>query len=246
MTEEVPVEPDKPKHDAAWSRSPLARLSRSVIQAGLMIPLVRFLTPVRVLWRENLGSINCPVVFVANHQSHMDTPVLLTALGPRLRKRLLVAAAADYFYKNRLSGAAVSLALGTVPFVRRQGSSRQSLDQLKVLMRQGWSVLIFPAGTRGDQGGFKKGFSFLAVDTVSPVIPLCLHGARETLPKGTFVPIPAGIVVGVGEAIAPGSDYDALVAATEQAFAALAQRVHDETAGWGDATPGSAESEGDG
>ena len=43
-----------------------------------------------------------PVILVANHVSHLDTPVILAALPRRLRKRTVVAAAADYFYRNRL------------------------------------------------------------------------------------------------------------------------------------------------
>lgn len=246
MTESPTPEPETPEYDAGWSRGFVAVRARSVIQAVLLVPLVRFLSPVRVLGRKNLDAVDHPVVFIANHQSHMDTPVLLTALGGRLRRRLQVAAAADYFYKNRVSGAAVSLALGTVPFVRRKGSSRRSLDQLKELLGEGWSVLIFPAGTRGESGGFKKGFTFLAVDAGCPVVPLCLHGLKEALPKGSFVPMPAGVVVGVGKPIPPGSDYDALLEAAEKAFAELAQTVQNETGGWGGAPDARGETNEDG
>lgn len=223
--------------DVSWARTAPAGLVRSMIQTGLVVPITSLISPVHVLDRPVLRGIDHPVVFVANHQSHLDVPVTLTALGARLRKRLVVAAAADYFYRNRLAGAAVSLSLGTVPFVRRGGSSRASLERLKDLLRDGWSVLIFPSGSRGGSGEFKKGFAFLAVDTATAVAPLCLHGLKDALPKGSVVPLPGGVVVGAADPIAPGDDYQALVARTEQVFADLRRTVHERTAGWGRTAP---------
>lgn len=223
--------------DVHWARTPAARAVRAALQAVLLVPLIRVVAPVRVVNKERSKQIDRPVVFIANHQSHLDVPVTLTALGSRLRRRLVIAAAADYFYRNRLSGWAVSLALGTMPFVRRAGSSRPSLELLKGLLRQGWSVLIFPSGSRGDQRSLKMGFSFLAVDTGTPVVPLYLHGLKDSLPKGSFVPLPGGVVVGIGEAIEPGESYEALVEKAQLAFSDLNRIVLDHTAGWGETTP---------
>ncbi len=167
---------------------------------------------------RNIG----PAVFVANHQSHLDTPVCLKAVGGRIRRRLAVAAAADYFYSSRLKGVFVSLLLGTVPFVRQDGSSRASLETLKQLVREGWSVLLFPSGTRGDTAtAIKPGFAYVAVDTGAPVVPLYLAGPDQVMPKGSHLPLPGGIAVHVGEPIPCGTDYDALVHAVEAAFASL-------------------------
>jgi 1-acyl-sn-glycerol-3-phosphate acyltransferase len=131
-----------------------------------------------------------------------------------------VAAAADYFYSSAVKGAAASLALGTVPFVRSGGSSRESLQFLKDLVGKGWSVLIFPSGTRGTgASGFKKGFAYLAVDTQVPVVPLYLHGLDQVMPKGSFIPLPGGVVVGIGPPIAPGDDYNDLVRRAEAGVA---------------------------
>jgi 1-acyl-sn-glycerol-3-phosphate acyltransferase len=52
----------------------------------------------RVEGRENLGSLSGPAVFVANHASHLDTPLILGALPRPLASRLAVGAAADYFF----------------------------------------------------------------------------------------------------------------------------------------------------
>ncbi len=119
-----------------------------------------------------------------------------------------------------MKGAAASLALGTVPFVRTGSSSRGSLLMLKGLVKEGWSVLIFPGGTRGSGlTGWKKGFAYLAVDLQVPVVPMYLHGLERVLPKGTSIPLPGGIAVGVGAPLPPGDDYDDLVRRTEAAVA---------------------------
>ncbi|HVF06160.1 MAG TPA: lysophospholipid acyltransferase family protein [Frankiaceae bacterium] len=212
----------EPPEDVRWSRGPLARLARRVLQRLVLIPVVSFLTPVAVRGREHLHGLG-PAVYVANHQSHVDTPVCLVALGGRVRKRLAVAAAADYFYSSRLKGALVSLMLGTVPFVRRDGSSRVSLELLKRLLGEGWSVLLFPSGTRGgpDDVDLKPGFAYVAVDAGVPVVPLFLAGPDYVMPKGSHLPLPGGICVHVGEPIEPGTDYDDLVTRTRAAFDAL-------------------------
>ena len=108
-----------------------------------------------------------------------------------------MAAAADYFYSSAAKGAAASLTLGTVPFVRSGGSSRESLQFLKDLVGGGWSVLIFPSGTRGTgASGFKKGFAYVAVDKQIPVVPIYLHGLDQVMPKGAWLPLPGGVAVG--------------------------------------------------
>jgi 1-acyl-sn-glycerol-3-phosphate acyltransferase len=210
----------------SWARTPPARLVRSGIQYGALVPLLRFISPITVIGRRNLSKLDGPAVFVANHQSHFDAPVCLVAVGGRIRRRLVVAAAADYFYSSAVKGTAASLALGTVPFVRSGGSSRESLQLLKDLAGKGWSILIFPSGTRGTgASGFKKGFAYIAVDAQVPVVPMYLHGLDQVMPKGSFVPLPGGVVVGIGEPIPPGDDYNALVAKAEAGVAEVRTMV---------------------
>jgi 1-acyl-sn-glycerol-3-phosphate acyltransferase len=209
--------------DVAWARSLPVRLVRSTVQRGLLIPLLSFISPVNVIGRRNLRLVTGPVVFVANHQSHFDAPVCLRAVGHRIRRRMVIAAAADYFYRWGVTGAAASIALGTVPFHRTGGQSRGSLELLKDLVGQGWHVLIFPSGTRGASSvsGFKKGFAYIAVDRQVPVVPLYLYGVEHVMPKGARIPLPGGVAVGVGSPIPPGEDYDDLVRRAETSMQEL-------------------------
>lgn len=199
----------------------------------VLVPAVRFISPIQLIHQDRLTALSGPVIFVANHQSHFDAPVVLAALGRRIRRRLVVAAAADYFYRSKTVGGLASLALSTVPFMREGGSSRTSLDLLKRLAGEGWSVLLFPSGTRGDQALFKPGFAFVAVDARTSVVPLYLHGLQDTLPKGSKLPLPSGVIVAVGSAVAPGDDYEDLVRRTQAEHNTLREDVMDRTEGWG-------------
>ncbi len=206
----------------SWARTPPARLVRGGVQRFALVPILKVISPFTVVGKRNLAQLKGPAVFVANHQSHFDAPICLAALGGRVRRRLLIAAAADYFYSTRTKGVAASLALGTVPFVRTGGSSKQSLQVLKDLVGKGWSVLIFPSGTRGTGAtGFKRGFAYIAVDCQVPVVPLYLHGLERVMPKGSFIPLPGGVIVGVGPPIPPGDDYNELVKKAEAGVAEM-------------------------
>jgi 1-acyl-sn-glycerol-3-phosphate acyltransferase len=213
--------------DVPWARKLPARMVRSMVQHGILLPVLNFISPVAVVGKRNLRRVTGPVVFIANHQSHFDAPVCLAAVGRRVRRRLVIAAAADYFYKSGVVGVATSIALGTVPFHRSGGLSRSSLDLLKDLVGEGWSVLIFPSGTRGASSitGFKRGFAYLAVDKQVPVVPLYLHGLEHVLPKGSSIPLPGGVAVGVGPPIEPGDNYDDLVKRSEAAMAEVKSMV---------------------
>lgn len=204
-----------PPADIAWARTPVACAARSALLA-VLLPVLAFFNPVSVIGRKRLREVG-PALFVANHQSHLDVFACLMALGARRRRTLLVAAAADYFYASRPRGAVLSLTLGSIPFVRRDGSSRQSLELVKDLLRNGWSVLIFPSGTRGGLD-LKPGFSYIAVDAGVPVVPIYLAGPEHAMPKGSRLPLPGAMAATIGAPLAPGGDYADLVSRTRRAF----------------------------
>src|SRR5215218_3374415 len=87
--------------DVAWARRAPARALRELVLMGVLGPLMDLYTRRRVLGREHFDGLRAPVVFVANHSSHMDTPATLRALPRAWRRRTVVAAAADYFYRRR-------------------------------------------------------------------------------------------------------------------------------------------------
>jgi 1-acyl-sn-glycerol-3-phosphate acyltransferase len=146
----------------------------------------------RIEGREVFSGARPPVVFVANHSSHMDTPTILRALPRAWRQRTAVAAAADYFYRKRWVAAAVSLLFSTVPISRRGGGmDNGAADHLHRLLRQRWNLLLYPEGTRsrdGSRGKLHSGAAVLAAAHDVAILPIYVNGTGDAMPPGRSWP----------------------------------------------------------
>jgi 1-acyl-sn-glycerol-3-phosphate acyltransferase len=176
--------------DAAWSRRPSARAVREVVLMGVLGPLMDAYTRRRVLGREHFDGLEAPVVFVANHSSHMDTPAILRALPRAWRRRTAVAAAADYFYAKRRLGYTVSLFFGTVPMARDgRGLDASATAHLERLFADRWSLVMFAEGTRsrdGSVGKLRSGAAVLAAQHDLAIVPIHVSGTHEVMPVGRY------------------------------------------------------------
>jgi 1-acyl-sn-glycerol-3-phosphate acyltransferase len=182
----------------AWARTRAAGVVREGVQRWLMAPVVRSQVSVTVAGRELLDGVSGPVVFVANHSSHLDTPVVLGALPRRWARRTVVAAAADYFFDVWWRAASTALALNTFPLERRGG--RRSPTTPGDLLADGWNLLIFAEGTRSEDGTigpFKLGPAYLAVQAGLPVVPIALRGTYAAMPRDSRWPAPGRLPVTV-------------------------------------------------
>ncbi len=219
---ETAATPEKPAPD--WPRAWWARWLRSVLQRALLSPAHRLVArPFRVKGQGVFDGVTGPVLMVANHCSHADTPSILRALPARIRRRTMVAAAADYFYRSELLGAWLSLSLGTFPFTR-EGSVRPSLERCGALADDGWSILIYPEGTRsvtGTLAPFQRGIGYLAMQLAVPVIPIGIVGTYRVWPKGRRLPTRGAVTVRFGPPIEVGPDDTGVVERLESAVAAL-------------------------
>lgn len=174
--------------DAPWARTVPARAARELIVCGVLGACMDAYTRRTVLGHENLRALDGPVVFVANHASHMDTPALLRALPSRWRRRTAVAAAADYFYADPRLAATVSLAFGTIP-VRRNGGGLDagSAGHVDRLLASRWSLVMFAEGTRsrdGSVGRLRSGAAVLAGRHGLPIVPVHVSGTHAAMPTG--------------------------------------------------------------
>lgn len=192
----------------AWARSATAGLVREVLQRAVLAPLADRLVAVTVSGRELLADVAGPVVFVANHSSHLDTPLILGALPHRLARRTVVAAAADYFFQVWWRAASTALVMNTFPIERRGGRNSITPGEL---LADGWNLLIYPEGTRsvdGAMGPFKLGPAYLAVQSGLPVVPIALRGTYAAMPRDRGWPAPGRLPVRVrfGSPLVPGAD----------------------------------------
>jgi len=172
--------------DKPWARSGVARGVREALLLGILGPLIDLHTRARVLGREHLTPLGPPVVFVANHSSHMDTPVILRALPAAWRRRTAVAAAADYFYSGPWLAHLVSLAFNTVP-VERKGEGSETASGLARLIGEGWNLLLFAEGTRsrdGTVGRLHSGAAVFAAQHRVAIVPVYVSGTHSVMPPG--------------------------------------------------------------
>jgi 1-acyl-sn-glycerol-3-phosphate acyltransferase len=172
--------------DTSWARGKAAVAVRETLLHGVFSPLIGAYTTATVHGAEHLRAIDAPVLFVANHSSHMDTPVLLRALPREWRRRTAVAAAADYFFEKPWLAHAVSLAFNTVP-VDRKGAAGDAATELIRLLESGWSIVIFAEGTRsrdGTIGRLHSGAALLAAEHDLPMVPVLVTGTHPVMPPG--------------------------------------------------------------
>jgi len=170
-------------------------------------PLARFFTGADVIGAERLPRAG-PAIIAANHNSHVDTLVLLTIFPVGTISKVRPAAAADYFLRDPVVGWFSRNLVGIVPVAR--GRVKQEgedvLGPAREALAAGDIVIVFPEGTRGDasdeMGRLKNGVARLAeAFPEAPVIPVWIEGAGRVLPKGKMIPVPMNCCVLVGEPI---------------------------------------------
>ena len=99
------------------------------------------------------------------------------------RHKAFVAAAADYFFGNRTTGALSALFIGAIP-IERTSINRNTIDKAVTLLRSGWSMVIYPEGGRSPDGWgqeFRPGAAFLAKQAGVPVVPVLIRGTFDIL-----------------------------------------------------------------
>jgi 1-acyl-sn-glycerol-3-phosphate acyltransferase len=174
---------------------------------------------VDVSGRERLDA-NRAYVFVANHQSIYDIPIVFWSLSYQIR---IIA----------------KESLGRFPFLgwhlrrtghmlvdRRRPDRAALFGRASTLMKQGLSLIVFPEGTRSRDGrvaAFKGGSFYLALEAGLPVVPISIVGSRHVMLKGRLAAYPGHVKLIVHEPI----DTSALAATDPRAARAFAARVRE-------------------
>jgi 1-acyl-sn-glycerol-3-phosphate acyltransferase len=213
-------------YDTAWARRYPARFARVLLTELVTRPMVAVLARPDVEGDDRLAHLHEPVIFAANHASHVDTPLLLSVLPEQWRHRTVVAAGADYFFDTRIKATISALAINAVP-IERLRVSRDSVKRTSALLAEGWSLLIFPEGGRSPDGwgqAHTAGAAWLAVRTGRAVIPVHLDGTRDILPRHSNRLRPGRTRVTFGRPLRPvaGTDARELAGRIEASIAALA------------------------
>jgi len=121
-----------------------------------------------------------PAVIICNHQSHLDLMCLMM-LTPKI-----VFMTNDWAWNNPL----YSYVIHRAEFLPASKGMEQNMEQLRDLYNRGYSIAIFPEGTRSTDCSilrFHKGAFYLAQQLKADILPIFLHGAGYVLPKNDFM-----------------------------------------------------------
>jgi 1-acyl-sn-glycerol-3-phosphate acyltransferase len=151
-----------------------------------------------------------PLIYVCNHQSHFDPPLVGVLVADRPCAFLARASLFRFRPFAWLIGT-----LNAIPLHRGQGSGG-ALRAAVAELEAGRCVLLFPEGTRTPDGAihrFKPGFTFLAKRTGAMVVPVAVEGARDVWPRQRRFPrlwgriaLKAGRPVPADELLAGGTE----------------------------------------
>lgn len=218
----------------AWSRRAPARAVREVAQKGGLEPLFRSQVRPHVEGLDVLSRVSGPVIFVANHASHLDTPLILLTLPDEWRRRTAVAAAADYFFDTWWRAVGSAVLFNTFPIERRGGTMAATPGQV---LADGWNLVVFPEGTRspdGWLGKFRMGAAWLAVENQVPVVPVAHRGTFAAMPRGQDWPSPGRrpVTIRFGEPLMPQPDESAREFAPRVRAGVAALLDEDATSWW--------------
>jgi 1-acyl-sn-glycerol-3-phosphate acyltransferase len=178
---------------------------KKIFFALFIRPIVLLVAGVHVKNRENLPQKG-PCIIVANHNSHLDTMVLMSLFPLSHINQVRPVAAADYFLKSRLFSWFSKEIIGIIPLKRKPKKSEgHPLLKVQDALKNGDIIILFPEGSRGEpeeMTHFKSGISHLVKDFPNvPIVPIYIYGAGKSLPKGEALFVPFIIDVTISKPI---------------------------------------------
>jgi 1-acyl-sn-glycerol-3-phosphate acyltransferase len=159
---------------------PLYRVGNRIARAGLWMAGVR----VEVVGRERIPA-NTACIFMANHVSNLDPPVLIPMIPGRI---------SSFLKRSLMSLPALGYAMKLAEFipVDRGGnaaSAKKSVSEAVLLLAKGIHITTFVEGTRSPDGRllpFKKGPFYLAMESGAPCLPVSIYGTETMMAKGSM------------------------------------------------------------
>lgn len=171
--------------------------------------VLKLYCPLTVQGRENIP--NTSFIFCSNHNSHMDTVILMVARKTGFNQFGMLAAK-DYWFDNKIKKYLTSIIMTLIPIDRspkgeRNISTDDTINLCKIFISKGnRNIILFPEGTRsldGNLNPFKKGATSFAIKLGIPIVPVYINGSHKAWPKGNLFIKPKRISVHIGEPLDP-------------------------------------------
>ncbi|PCI55525.1 MAG: 1-acyl-sn-glycerol-3-phosphate acyltransferase [Alphaproteobacteria bacterium] len=164
----------------------------------------------------------------ANHNSHLDAMVLMSLFKLKDMNKVKLVAAKDYFCRNAFSTWFSLNIIGIIP-IDRKGGSGDPLAPVIQALDKGYTVVIFPEGSRGEpekRQRLKYGITkVLEAKPEIKITPVFMHGLGKSLPRGEGLFVPFICEINIGEDLSWTGDRSQLISSLEATFNALEQEM---------------------
>lgn len=193
-------------------------------------PIVYFCLGLNVHNPENLPKKG-PAIIIANHNSHLDTLVLMSLFPTNLMLKISPVAAADYFLKNKFVAWFVLNVLKIIPISRKvsKDSNKEFFDKIEKHLHNNGIIILYPEGSRGkpeQMEKLKSGIFHIAKQNPDvPVIPCFMQGLGMALPKNEVLFVPAICKVWVAEPVEFQEDREAYMKNLNDIFSILSHKI---------------------
>jgi 1-acyl-sn-glycerol-3-phosphate acyltransferase len=170
-------------------------------QLGFVRPMLKWYWGAH--YRRRASVPKGPCIVVANHNSHLDAPLLMTMFPIGRIAHIHPVAAADYFGKTAWRRTMVMIGMNAMGIERTAAPGRDVLQPTIDALEAGETLIFFPEGSRGTPGvigTFRPGIGKIVKSVPGVlVVPVFLAGAERSLPRGQSVPLPLGLDVSIGK-----------------------------------------------
>ncbi len=185
----------------------------------ILKPITKLYFKLHLYGKENIP--DNPVIFAPNHQSFLDSVLLISSLP---NKTLIY----TYFLSRELGfikvsrGDSLAKLMNTI-IVNIDTNLKDSIQKMASILQNKRNIIIFPEGTRtvdGQLGTFKKTFAILSKELNCPVVPIAINGAYQSFKRGNILPRPTPISIHILPPMYPDTlTVDDIVAKTRDAIA---------------------------
>lgn len=171
-------------------------------------------------------------VIIANHNSHLDTLSLLTSLPGDILWKVRPVAAQDYFGNTKFKAKLSNFFINTLLINRRakqEGGKSNAIEKMLEAIDEGYSLILFPEGSRGEpeqMSKMKSGIARLLVQRPGlKYVPVFMTGMGTSLPKGGRVVLPYNATLHFDQPTLPDSDdYYVIMEQIENHFAQMSDK----------------------
>jgi 1-acyl-sn-glycerol-3-phosphate acyltransferase len=203
-------------------------LARQLFFVIVVKPLVLVLIGFNIRHLDRLKAQG-PHFIAANHNSHLDSLVVMSLFSFSDIPKVKLVAAKDYWCRNRLLTWFSINIIGIVPIERKVERGSDPLAPILKALDEGYTIVIFPEGSRGEpeqRQPLKNGIArVLETRQEITVTPVFMYGLGKALPRGEALFVPFMCEMNIGVPLRWQDDRRRFVTALDQTFSELAQEI---------------------